>query len=214
MSLSAIITPMNFDLVKASMATILYNEMQNQNTLLLADGKTAEEIDNNYFFNVYKDRYRLPDAAYLPAVNIRNHKGTFGVDSPNIMASKWHSYLLSIECYSISTAEPNEAADKLAADRLDYLWAQVFKTFESEENFHKGLRSIVRKARFLDWEQHKYDIKGSDTDTAEVILAIQAIYELQFEEPTEMITGDAFEKLVASLEIDEQFISPFVTIEK
>lgn len=214
MSLSTVITPMYFDLVKASMATLLYNERVNQEALLALAGKTATEIDNDYFFNVYKDKFRLPDASFLPAVNIRNHEGNFGGPSPNIMAGKWHSYFLSVECYSISMAEPDEAADKLAADRLDYLWAQVFKTFESEENFHKGLEGIVRKARFTEWKQNKYEISESDSDTAQVILAIQAIYELQFEEPTEMITGDAFEELVADLEIDDQFISPFVTIVK
>jgi len=206
---------MNFDLVKASMASILYNERLNQEALLATAGKTPTEIDNDYFFNVFKDKFRLPDVEYLPAVNIRNHRGDFGVGmSRNTLANKWHSYYLSIECYSVSAAEPDEAADKLAADRLDYLWAQTFKTFESEENFHKGLRSIIRKSGFVSWEQHKYEVSEANSDTGEVILAIQGIYELQFDEQTEMITGDAFETLVASLEIEEQFINPFVTINK
>ena len=214
MSLSGVIDPMRFELVKASMASLLATERNNQVAILQGQGMPAVEIDNNYYFNVFKDKFRLPDAAELPAVNIRNARGVFGAGSPNILSGKWHTYNVSIECYSISCAEPDEDADKLAAARLDYLFSQVFSTFESEENFYKGLSTIVRSARFLEWEQHQYEISESNTDTAEVILAVRAIYELQFEEPTEMITGDAFEELVASLHIDEEFISPFVTIQK
>lgn len=213
--LNSLIQPMYFDLIKASMASLLLNEQVNQEALAVADGKTATEIDNGYFFNVFKDKYRLPDASYLPAVNIRNMDWSYGEGmSDSILSSKWCTYRVSIECYSVSCAEPDEAADKLAADRLDYLWAQVFQTFESEANFDKGLSAIVKRAKFTSAEQNQYEVGVSNSDTAQIILAIQGIYELQFDEPTEMITGDDFEMLVASLEIDDQFISPFVTINK
>ena len=209
-----LIPVMKYDLVKAAMASMLATERDNQLTLAAAAGKTEAEVANDYDFNVFKDLYRFPDASQLPAVNIRNHRGAFGQGSPNTMGTRWHGYQVAIECYGISTAEGDERSDKLAADRLDYLFAQVFHTFEAEENFHKGLNTIVRKASFEGWEQHKYEVGGSEEDTAYSILAISAIYDLQFEEPTEIISGVAFEELVANLHIREEFISPFVTIDK
>lgn len=182
---------------------------------------TDEYIDNNFYFNVFKDLYRLPDASELPAINIRNHSGKFGAGAgKNYLSDKWHSYVVSIECYSISTAEgdsvSNTRSDQLSAARLDYLFSQAWNTFEAEANFYKNsaLQSIVRKSGFQHWEQHKYPVTGSGTDTAETILAIHGIYELQFAEPTAMVQGVPFEEIVASLEIDEEFISPFVTVRK
>lgn len=208
----AIIQPMQFELVKAAMATMLAAERDAQLAKLVTAGKTDDEISNFYDYNVFKNRFRFPDTSELPAINIRNHSGKFGVgDGKNYLDSKWHSYLLSIECYSVSTAEPNASADELAAARLDYLFSQAWNTFEAETNFHKGLRSIVRRAGFLEWKQLAVDDNDS---SAECIIAIQGIYELQFEEPTEMMTGEDFEELVASLEIDSQFIDPFVTVQK
>lgn len=219
-----IISPMNFQLVKAAMATLLVNEMNAQVAAYEAAMTTPEVgdpervysdeyIENNVAFNVLLDCYNLPDVSYMPLVNIRNAEGKFGVGAgKNYLDGKWHSYFLSVECYAASaaegTAEDNARADKLAAARLDYLMAQVFGAFEAEENFYKGIKDIVRKAGFVEWKQHKV----SKDDSAETILAISAIYELQFNEPVVKVQGTEFQQLVASLEVDSQFVSPFVTV--
>ena len=208
MSLNAIIEPMRFELVKASIASLLATERDEQAVLLATAGKTQAEIDNNYDFNVFKDMFALPDAGQLPCVNIYDKGGSFD-PSKGYTDSKWHTYELAVDCYSISTAEPDSDADVLAAARLNYLWAQVFQILGSEEHWHKGLKDIVRTTRFTNWQQTIVTM-GSN-DTAEQILAVQANLELQFEEPTERVLGETLEEIVASLEIDDQFISPFVT---
>lgn len=216
MSLRGIIQPMMFDLVKASIASLLVSERDNQLALLATAGKTQDELDNNYDFNVFKDLYRFPDAEDLPMVNIYNANGDFvSGKGKNYTDSKWHTYSLAIDCYSISTAEEALGggavrADKLAAARLDYLWAQVFQTLSAEENFYKGLQDVVRSATITNWTQKMVKF-GGDEETAESILAVQAVLELQFEETTEIVTGETLEELVASLEIDDQYISPFYT---
>jgi hypothetical protein len=210
MSLGGIITPMNFDLVKAALATLLATERDNQLTLLANAGTPQDEIDNDYYFNVVKDLFRLPDVEELPCVTIYNASGDFGTGmGKNYRGSKWHTYQVAIDCYSVSTAEDDARSDKLCAERLDYLWSQVFKSLMSEENFYVGLSSIIRNKEFRNWEQKT--VRVGD-ETAETILAIQSTLELQFEEGVELITGEAFETLVTSLEIDDQFISPYVQV--
>ena len=209
MSLTAIASPMAYDLVKASIASLLLAERTNQIALLTTAGKTEEEIENDYYFNIFKDLYRLPDASELPAINIYNLGGEFNTGmGRSYTDSKWHTYRLAVDCYSVSCAEDGERADKLAAERLDYLMAQVFFTLGSEENFHKGLKDIVRTAKWLSWEQKKWDV---GEDSAEFILATQGIFELQFAENTQIVTGEPLETIVTNLEIDSQFLSPFIT---
>lgn len=208
MSLSTIIPVMKYDLVKASIASLLLAERTNQIVLLGEAEKTETEIDNGYYFNVFKDLYHLPDASELPAINVYNAGGEFGTGmGKNYTDSKWHTYRMGLDCYSISCSEPGSEAYKLAAARLDYLFAQAFHTMNAQANFHKGLKTIVRTAKLLTWEQKNW---GVTDNPAEVILAIQSIFELQFNEPTEIVTGEPLEMLVASLEIDDQFLSPFI----
>ena len=150
----------------------------------------------------------VPDAAQLPCVNIYNSRASFD-SSKSYTDLKYHTYNLAIDCYSVSCAEPGERADFLSAARLDYLWSQVFLTLSAEENWFKGLSAVVKVARFTDWAQKIIDI-GSKEAAAQV-LAIQSTLELQFEEPTETVLGAPLEEIVTSLEIDDQFISPFIT---
>jgi hypothetical protein len=200
----------------SSIASLLATERNNQAALATAAGKTETEISNNYYFNVFKDLYRFPDVSHLPMVNVYNARGDFD-SAQSTTASKRHSYNLAIDCYVASTAEvdPSDAnvsirADKLTAARLDYLWAQVWGTLMAEQNWHKGLRDLVRVARFTEWEQKRVSMGGED-DGAECVLGIQSILELQFDEKVEIITGEPLEQIVIDLEIDDQFISPFVT---
>ncbi|MFI4894428.1 MAG: hypothetical protein ACIAQ0_13515 [Phycisphaerales bacterium JB058] len=199
---------MNYELVKASIASLLAAERDNQLALATTAGATDDQLANTYNFNVFTDLFALPDASQLPCVNLYNIGGDFD-SGQGYTDSKWHVYNLAVDCYSISTAEPDDRADALSAARLDYLWSQVFATLGAEVNWHKGLRDVVRKARFVKWDQKM--VGGGTNEVAEQILATQAILELQFEEPTEIVTGETLETIVASLEIDEQFISPFVT---
>lgn len=201
---------MHFDLVKASIASLLVSERNEQLSLLATAGATQSDIDNNYDFNVFKDMFSFPDASQLPCVNLYNARGTFD-SGKSYTDSKWHVYSLAVDIYSISTSEPDADADALASKRLDYLWAQTFQILGSEENWHKGLKDIIRSTKITSWEQKL--IKTGGKDTAEAILAIQATLELQFEEPTEIFIGEALETLVASLEINDEFISPYVTVQ-
>jgi len=210
MSFADKIPVMKFELVKASIASLLVAERNNQLALLAAPPYelSSTVIDNDYDFNVFKDAFAVPDASELPCINVYNKDGAFDAGK-GYTDSKWHTYNLAVDCYSISCAEPEADASKLASARLDYLWGQAFGILSSEENWHKGLKDIIRVARFTDWQQ-KIVVIGSD-EAAEQILTIQSTLELQFEEPTERVSGEPLEELVASLEIDEQFISPFVT---
>lgn len=213
MSLNNIIDPMYYSLVKSSIASLMASERNNQLQKLSDAGYDEDDIANNYDFNVFKDLYRFPDASELPMINIYNDNGSFD-SNKSYIDSKWHVYRLAVDCYSVSTAEEDDlsvGADQLAAERLDYLWAQAFKTLNCEANFHKGLRDIIRGARFLSWEQKL--VKVGSAESAESILAIQAVLELQFEEPTEITTGEQLELLVASLEIDDEYIDPFVRVQ-
>ena len=209
MSLANIIPSMKYELVKASIASLFLTERTNQLALLAAAEISDDVIANDYYFNIFKDLYRLPDASELPAINIYNVGGDFGQGSGrNYLDSKWHTYRLAVDCYAVSCAEEDYSSDKLAAERLDYLFAQAHHILGSEENFHKGLKSIVRTSKMLSWEQKRWN---QPEVSAETFLSIQALFELQFEEPTEIVSGVPLEEIVASLEIDEQFISPFIT---
>lgn len=207
----SIIQPMNFALAKAAIRRILVAEMLNQCDLAERAGRTEVEIDNAYKFNVLQDVFCTPEVGMMPLVNLYNTKGAFdglGHDYPD---GQWETYLLAVDCYAASAGETGSEffADQLAARRLDYLWAQVYKTLGAEENYYKGLSSIVKSSRWVKWEQ-KY---VSKTDSAETILVIQAVLELQFNEPTERLTGEQWEELVINLGLNGTEIAPFLTVD-
>lgn len=209
--LQALISPMKFALVKAAIRQLLVTERDNQKSLAPEAGKTAAEIANAYDFTVVQDVFCTPEIGSMPLVNLYNVKGLFDGQGQDYSDGQWETYHLAVDCYAASTAESGSPfyPDQLAANRLDYLWAQVYKTLGAEENYYKGLSSIVKSSRWVKWEQ-KY---VSKTDSAETILVIQAVLELQFNEPTERLTGEQWEELVINLGLNGTEIAPFLTVD-
>jgi hypothetical protein len=194
---------MRYALIKAKIATVLEEEMSSQ--VVIA---APEPVD----FKVFTDRMTHPDASDMPCLNIYNDRGAYD-RSRSYTDGMHHTYRLNLDLYAQSTQETDAQGDavgdssQLACAILDYLHSQVYGILRSEHYFTDALLDFIQEAYFTEWVQFK--VKD---DAAETVVAIRSTFELQFNEPTEIITGDELQQFVVDLNLNEKFISPFLTV--
>ena len=214
MTLNSIITPMNFTLVRDAVCQLLANERDAQIELA-----QSLDVDNwlaqNLSFVVYPKRFRFPDIKDMPCVFVYINEMEFPEDLQDIYENFAHANL-QIDYYAVGKAETGivngekvlrRTADENAADRLEYLTAQIYKTLCNENNVKKGTNGLVTRTRVKKWERV---ITPEDTNTAATVLGASFSLELGFNEPTYFANTTEVQEFYSTLEVKDEFIDPFV----
>lgn len=212
--LNQLITPMNFVLVRDYMATLIANERDQQLTLADQAGKTQEEIENNYYFDVYSALWRPLDNSDMPAIAVYVDNMNFPTDR-QYGSQNYSETVFNIDCFAVGANGVDEfgevtiTAEQSADIRLNYMVSQAYKILFSETNWAKGAIGIVRVPLII--SSYRIDEPELNNE-GQVVLGYRLQLQLGFKEPTQMVTGVDIEQLYISLKIRDEYIDPFVNI--
>lgn len=218
MTISSIITPMNFSLVRDAICQLLKNERDAQKELARKTGADENWISQIIDFTIYPKRFRLPDASDLPCVFVYFNELNFPESGQDIQENSCFGNL-RIEYYTTGKAETGvdesgnkifiRTADENAEDRLNYLTAQIYKTLCNESNVRKGTNDLVSHTIIKKWERTS---SPEGRNTAETVLGAAFTLELGFDEPTYYAETHEIKEFYFTLDIQEEFIDPFVRV--
>ena len=218
MTLSTIITPMNFSLVRDAICQLVANERDNQIKLAQKSEATSNWISQTIDFTVYPKRFRFPDVCDMPCVYIYFNEIEFPESGQDIYLNEALANL-RLEYYAVGKAEHGRdekgtevlicTADENAEDRLNYLTAQLYKILCCEANVRKGTNGLVGHSRVKKWERI---FSPEDKNSAETILGAAFTLELGFSEPTYYAQTHEIKEFYTTLDIQDEFIDPFVRV--
>lgn len=213
MTIDSIITPMNFSLVQSAICQMLANERDNQIELAESGGATDEWINQSIDFTIFPKRFRVPDYSEMPCVYIYFDEMSF----PENQQDAFENYALanlSVDYFAVGKNEIEngkiiKTADENADDRLNYMTAQIYKTFCAESNIKNATNDLVRHSVLRGW---KRIATPDDDNTAATVLGAQFNFELGFDEPTYYSNTIDVHEFFTSLHISDEYISPLVKI--
>lgn len=218
MTLSTIITPMNFSLVRDAVCQLIANERNAQIELAKTSGATPEWISQTIDFTVYPKRFRFPDVSDMPCVYVYFNEIEFPESGQDIQENEALANL-RLEYYTVGKAEHGRGndgaevlictADENAEDRLNYLTAQLYKILCCEANVKKGTNGLVGHTRIKKWERI---FSPEDKNSAETVLGAAFTLKLGFSEPTYYAQTHEIMEFYSTLEIQDEFIDPFVRV--
>lgn len=220
MSISSIITPMNFSLARDAICQLLATERDKQIELAKEGGASDEWVHQTMDFTVFPKRFRYPDVSEMPCVFVYFNRGTFPEDSQDAYENEFIANM-QVEYYACGLNE--ELTDKTedeilklinkaesnAEDRLNYLTAQLYKILFSEPtNLYRATDNIVHSVRLKDWERI---LTPRDTlGAAEGVLAARFSFELGINEETYYTNTLNIKEFYTKLQIREEFIDPLI----
>lgn len=213
-----LIKPMNLTLVRDAICQLLATERDAQKEAARSQGLSEAEIDNQIDFTIYPKKLSLPDLSGMPAVFVYFNQIKFPADEQDIYES-YAQANLQIEFYTLGKTEIGKdesgrdyiikTAEENAEDRLNYLTAQIYKILCCEKNVTKGTENIVTHSLITNWERIK---SPEDENAAVCVLGAAITMELGFNEPTSYVETVKIEEFYLKLNIQEQYIDPFVRI--
>ena len=179
---------------------------------------SEDEITNLIDFVIYPKRLTFPDVSAMPCVFVYFNQIDFPAEQQDI----YENYAignLQIEFYAAGKTETgtdssgNEIIVKTdeenAEDRLNYLTSQLYKILNCEANVAKGTDNIVNHSLVKKWERIK---SPEDENSAVCVLGAALTLELGFSEPTAYLDAATIKEFYMTLDIQEEYIDPFVRI--
>lgn len=213
-----LIQPMNMTLVRDAICQLLAAERARQKEAAAAQGMSEDEITNLIDFVIYPKRLTFPDVSAMPCVFVYFNQIDFPAEQQDI----YENYAignLQIEFYAAGKTETgtdssgNEIIVKTdeenAEDRLNYLTSQLYKILNCEANVAKGTDNIVNHSLVKKWERIK---SPEDENSAVCVLGAALTLELGFSEPTAYLDAATIKEFYITLDIQEEYIDPFVKI--
>ena len=177
-----------------------------------------DEIANLIDFVIYPKRLTFPDVSGMPCVFVYFNQVDFPADQQDI----YENYAianLQLEFYAAGKTETGRDSEgnkyiiktdeENAEDRLSYLSAQLYKILNCERNVSKGTDGLVTHSIVRKWERIK---SPEDENSAVCVLGAAYTLELGFSEPTSYLEAAKIKELYITLDIQDQYIDPFVRI--
>ena len=213
-----IIQPMAMTIVRDAICQLLASERDKQIKIAQAQGMSDDEIANLIDFVIYPKRLTFPDVSGMPGVFVYFNQVDFPADQQDI----YENYAianLQLEFYAAGKTETGRDSkgnkyiiktdEENAEDRLSYLSAQLYKILNCERNVSKGTDGLVSHSIVRKWERIK---SPEDENSAVCVLGAAYTLELGFSEPTSYLEAAKIKELYMTLDIQDQYIDPFVRI--
>ena len=213
-----IIQPMAMTIVRDAICQLLASERDKQIKIAQAQGMSDDEIANLIDFVIYPKRLTFPDVSGMPCVFVYFNQVDFPADQQDI----YENYAianLQLEFYAAGKTETGRDSEgnkyiiktdeENAEDRLSYLSAQLYKILNCEKNVSKGTDGLVTHSIVRKWERIK---SPEDENSAVCVLGAAYTLELGFSEPTSYLEAAKIKELYITLDIQDQYIDPFVRI--
>lgn len=213
-----IIQPMAMTIVRDAICQLLASERDKQIKIAQAQGMSDDEIANLIDFVIYPKRLTFPDVSGMPCVFVYFNQVDFPADQQDI----YENYAianLQLEFYAAGKTETGRDSkgnkyiiktdEENAEDRLNYLSAQLYKILNCERNVSKGTDGLVTHSIVRKWERIK---SPEDENSAVYVLGAAYTLELGFSEPTSYLEAAKIKELYMTLDIQDQYIDPFVRI--
>lgn len=213
-----IIQPMAMTIVRDAICQLLASERDKQIKIAQAQGMSDDEIANLIDFVIYPKRLTFPDVSGMPCVFVYFNQVDFPADQQDI----YENYAianLQLEFYAAGKTETGRDSkgnkyiiktdEENAEDRLNYLSAQLYKILNCERNVSKGTDGLVTHSIVRKWERIK---SPEDENSAVCVLGAAYTLELGFSEPTSYLEAAKIKELYMTLDIQDQYIDPFVRI--
>lgn len=213
-----IIQPMAMTIVRDAICQLLASERDKQIKIAQAQGMSDDEIANLIDFVIYPKRLTFPDVSGMPCVFVYFNQVDFPADQQDI----YENYAianLQLEFYAAGKTETGRDSEgnkyiiktdeENAEDRLSYLSAQLYKILNCERNVSKGTDGLVSHSIVRKWERIK---SPEDENSAVCVLGAAYTLELGFSEPTSYLEAAKIKELYITLDIQDQYIDPFVRI--
>ena len=213
-----IIQPMAMTIVRDAICQLLASERDKQIKIAQAQGMSDDEIANLIDFVIYPKRLTFPDVSGMPCVFVYFNQVDFPADQQDI----YENYAianLQLEFYAAGKTETGRDSkgnkyiiktdEENAEDRLSYLSAQLYKILNCERNVSKGTDGLVTHSIVRKWERIK---SPEDENSAVCVLGAAYTLELGFSEPTSYLEAAKIKELYMTLDIQDQYIDPFVRI--
>ena len=213
-----IIQPMAMTIVRDAICQLLASERDKQIKIAEAQGMSDDEIANLIDFVIYPKRLTFPDVSGMPCVFVYFNQVDFPADQQDI----YENYAianLQLEFYAAGKTETGRDSkgnkyiiktdEENAEDRLSYLSAQLYKILNCERNVSKGTEGLVSHSIVRKWERIK---SPEDENSAVCVLGAAYTLELGFSEPTSYLEAAKIKELYMTLDIQDQYIDPFVRI--
>lgn len=213
-----IIQPMAMTIVRDAICQLLASERDKQIKIAQAQGMSDDEIANLIDFVIYPKRLTFPDVSGMPCVFVYFNQVDFPADQQDI----YENYAianLQLEFYAAGKTETGrdpkgnkyiiKTDEENAEDRLSYLSAQLYKILNCERNVSKGTDGLVTHSIVRKWERIK---SPEDENSAVCVLGAAYTLELGFSEPTSYLEAAKIKELYMTLDIQDQYIDPFVRI--
>lgn len=209
---------MNMTIVRDAICQLLASERDRQIEIAREQGWTEDKISNLLDFIIYPKRLTFPDVSGMPCVFVYFNQLDFPADQQDI----YENYAignLQFEFYAAGKTETGtdlkgnkiiiKTDEENAEDRLSYLAAQLYKILNCEKNVSKGTDGLVDHSIIKKWERIK---SPEDKNSAVCVLGAAITLELGFSEPTSYLEAAKIKELYMTLNIQEEYIDPFVRI--
>jgi hypothetical protein len=213
--LNQLITPMNFIVIRDAIAEVIAKERDEQLVIAKADGYTQAEIANNINFGVYSALWRPLSIEDMPAVAVYSDNMNFPADL-SYGSQNYNHATFNIDCYAVGQNGVDEfgeivrTAEQNADTRLNYLVSQIYKILFSETNWKKNTANLVT-ASFI---TGVFRIQESELNNeTQGVLGYRIQLRIEFNEPTQIISGVELKQIYFSLKIRDELIDPFVLIQ-
>lgn len=213
-----IIQPMTMTIVRDAVCQLLALDRDKQIKIAKDQGMSDDEIANLIDFIIYPKRLTFPDVSGMPCVFVYFNQVDFPADQQDI----YENYAianLQLEFYAAGKTETGidsegnkyvvKTDEENAEDRLGYLSSQLYKILNCEKNVSKGTDGLVNHCLVKKWERIK---SPEDENSAVCVLGAAITLELGFSEPTSYLEAAKIKELYMTLDIQEQYIDPYVRI--
>jgi len=220
MTLKQLIQPMQFVVIKDFVAQLLNEEVEAQKVIAAAPPYelTAEEIEQQVNFIVYKDTFSIIDAENMPAVAINIENTAYPTENQYGSVGKYkENVFLKVSCFALGVSTeadeaegiPEYTADQNANQRLLYLVSQVINMLCAAPNWKKRAGSLIEVPVLEGWQR----VETPKTENeAEVIMGIEVSFRLRTTERFEGVESVDLEELYIGLGIDGGNVDPFIQI--
>lgn len=218
MAIPSIITPMNFSLVRDAICQLIANERDAQKELAQTNGAEENWILQTIDFTIFPKRFRIPNIAEMPCIYVYFNEMDFPEESQDIYEN-FAQANLRIDYFTVGLSETGineqnevatlKTADENAEDRLMYLTAQLYKILCCEQNLAKGTNNLVTHFKIKKWQRI---LEPQGDNTTATVLGASFFLELGFNEPTYYCETIDIKEFYTKLEIQEEFMDPFIKI--
>lgn len=213
MSLTTIISPMTFSLVRDALCQLLANERNEQIKIAKSQGYTKKWINQTIDFTIYPKSFRFPDMSQMPCVFVYFNEMDFPEDMQDIYENQAIANL-QVDYYAVGKTEYDrnknilKTADENAEDRMNYLTAQIYKILCSEEtNVYQGTDNLITNWKIKKWERI---ISPDDDNTAGSVLGGSFKFEVGFNESTYYAQTLTITEFYTKLKIGDEYKSPII----